>query len=448
MMWLLRLVALTLCCALPAISLAKDFDLAQAFKDEVALLELEKQKLKTQLQELQQESAQERNLKKSIEVFSAELVQVEVQNKSASDTLSNTKENTKSNNREALAQMVKRSADFLSKRNDGATESLEPTSIQSIFLQVIERIHQEGQLRVVSGEFYFNPEGKEITGDVVYLANVGALTLFDNTAAALLPIGDKGLRRTDAETTMSHGKGDVQLWPLHLFHAGQQFEHAPQQSGTLSQKLKKGGWLMWPILLLALLGLIVFLERSISLGQAFFKSQRFVKRLESDIEQGQWQQLEGRCQKTHTPLSATVLYIVKNAHAGRETLEDLVCQRLLKCRPQYTRFLNILQIIAVAAPLLGLLGTVTGMIQSFSAMQNFGASNPQLFSAGISEALLTTQFGLALAIPALLAHAVLSRSAERILDVFQYSCLLVLNSAPQHTAPNKSASNISLLESA
>lgn len=205
---------------------------------------------------------------------------------------------------------------------------------------------------------------------------------------------------------------------------------------------------MWPILLLALLGLIVFLERSISLGQAFFKSQRFAKRLESNIEQDQWQQLEGWCQKTHTPLSATVLYIMQNAHAEREALEDIVCQRLLKYRPQCTRFLNILQIIAVAAPLLGLLGTVTGMIQSFSAMQDFGASNPQLFSAGISEALLTTQFGLALAIPALLAHAILSQSAERILDVFQYSCLLVLNNAARHSALDKSASNISLLESA
>ena len=103
--------------------------------------------------------------------------------------------------------------------------------------------------------------------------------------------------------------------------------------------------------------------------------------------------------------------------------------------------------IAVAAPLLGLLGTVTGMIQSFSAMQAFGASSPQLFSAGISEALLTTQFGLALAIPALLAHALLSRSAERILDASQYVCLLVVNSA---TMPNTSTqtSPLSLLESA
>lgn len=115
------------------------------------------------------------------------------------------------------------------------------------------------------------------------------------------------------------------------------------------------------------------------------------------------------------------------------------------------------QIIAVVAPLLGLLGTVSGMIQSFVAIESYGTGNPQLLSAGISEALLTTQFGLALAIPALFAHAFLNRLAERIIESFHYGSLLVLNQISQRqiskiTQTTESAEtqsqNVSLVESA
>ncbi|MDP7040949.1 MAG: MotA/TolQ/ExbB proton channel family protein [Myxococcota bacterium] len=447
MIWLVRLMTCVLCCGVPAMALSQGFDLEQAFKEEFALLELEKQQLEKQLAALKQESTQERDLKQTIEQLSAKLAQAEFQNHSAKNNLNRQEQSTKDSGPESLRHMIKHSQNVLQGHELDIANPIVPANIEDIFMLAIGQIHEEGQLRRRSRQPYFNHSGQEVTGEVIYLANVGALTRNDSIATALIPIADKGLQRTHQEKTISREKDAVTLWPLHLFHADHRFEYAPQQAATLSHKFNKGGWFMWPILILAILGLMVLLERSIILGRAFFENQKFTRKLEEDIEQGHWQQIEERCQKAQTPLGKAVLYIIKNIHAEREVLEDIICQQLLKCRPQYTRFLNILQMIAVAAPLLGLLGTVTGMIQSFSAMQTFGGSGPQLFSAGISEALLTTQFGLALAIPALLAHALLSRSAERILDASQYVCLLVVNSA---TMPNTSTqtNSLSLLENA
>ena len=97
------------------------------------------------------------------------------------------------------------------------------------------------------------------------------------------------------------------------------------------------------------------------------------------------------------------------------------------------------------------------MIQSFVVIQSYGTGNPQLLSAGISEALLTTQFGLALAIPTLFAHAILSQLAERTLETLQHTSLLTLNQLGQEQGEKKpqtkdkkrnQAKSISLVESA
>jgi biopolymer transport protein ExbB len=96
----------------------------------------------------------------------------------------------------------------------------------------------------------------------------------------------------------------------------------------------------------------------------------------------------------------------------REERDDRLYAMLLEQRNRLERWLGAIAMTASVAPLLGLLGTVSGMITTFKAMTLFGAGDPSVVSGGISEALITTELGLVVAIPALLAHALMSRRVK------------------------------------
>jgi biopolymer transport protein ExbB len=103
---------------------------------------------------------------------------------------------------------------------------------------------------------------------------------------------------------------------------------------------------------------------------------------------------------------------VKHAREGRNVLEELLFEKILGVRPRVERFLPFLSITAAAAPLLGLLGTVIGMINTFQLITIFGTGDAKSLSSGISEALMTTALGLVVAIPTLILHGALSRMAK------------------------------------
>lgn len=125
-------------------------------------------------------------------------------------------------------------------------------------------------------------------------------------------------------------------------------------------------------------------------------------------------------------------------HAGekRGVLEELLFEKILKVRPTLERFLPFLAIAATAAPLLGLLGTVTGMIKTFELITIFGTGDARSLSSGISEALVTTAFGLIVAIPALIVHGALSRMAKHKLGLLEQLSVAFVNgvAAIRHTA--------------
>ncbi|MBL1293945.1 MAG: MotA/TolQ/ExbB proton channel family protein [Thiotrichales bacterium] len=105
--------------------------------------------------------------------------------------------------------------------------------------------------------------------------------------------------------------------------------------------------------------------------------------------------------------------------ADLETMELRLDEAVMKETPKFTRFLVFIKIIAVAAPLLGLLGTVTGMINTFQAITLFGTGDPQVMAGGISQALVTTVLGLVVAIPAVLLFSLASGRAKRLSQVLE-----------------------------
>jgi len=117
------------------------------------------------------------------------------------------------------------------------------------------------------------------------------------------------------------------------------------------------------------------------------------------------------------PLGRVLNVFEQNRQADAETLELKLDAAVLHESSKLERFLWLVKTVSVVAPLLGLLGTVTGMIQTFQAITLFGAGDPKMMAGGISEALVTTMLGLMTAIPLVLLYDTLSNSTRRIIDV-------------------------------
>ena len=111
----------------------------------------------------------------------------------------------------------------------------------------------------------------------------------------------------------------------------------------------------------------------------------------------------------------------------REIIEELLFQKILEVRPNLERFLAFLALTAAAAPLMGLLGTVIGMIKTFQLITIYGTGDPKGLASGISEALVTTEFGLIVAIPILVVHGLLSRMARQKIGQLEQVAISFVN---------------------
>ena len=135
------------------------------------------------------------------------------------------------------------------------------------------------------------------------------------------------------------------------------------------------------------------------------------------------------------PLGRVLSVYTENRDADAETLELRLDEAVMRETARLERFLWLVKVVSVVAPLLGLLGTVTGMIQTFQAITLFGAGDPKMMAGGISQALVTTMLGLTVAIPLVLLHALVANSTKHIVDVLdEQSAGLIATQAEKASA--------------
>ena len=198
-------------------------------------------------------------------------------------------------------------------------------------------------------------------------------------------------------------------------------------SHSLWEKIRNGGPVVWPILGVFVAGLFIIAERSLFLLRSRLDSDSLVSRIEELVLDGRWDRAIEMCSKFKgKPLAREMLAGLKARGLPREDLENALQEAILGEIPTMERFLSALGMLAAIAPLLGLLGTVTGMINTFHVITMYGTGDPRLMSAGISEALVTTMLGLSTAIPLLMANSLLGGVVERrIADMEEKGIALV-----------------------
>lgn len=185
--------------------------------------------------------------------------------------------------------------------------------------------------------------------------------------------------------------------------------------GGMAEWLEAGGFLVWPIVIIAAVAILLAIERLYCLGRIPTRTDRLMEQLKGLAEKGHWEKGRKLCeQHPRIPTCNVLRAELDHPGAKKEVLQNALEESILKELPRLERFLTTLSVLAAVAPLLGLLGTVTGMIHTFQGITVFGTSDPRMMSGGISEALITTQLGLAVAIPIMIAHHFFDRRVEKI----------------------------------
>lgn len=177
------------------------------------------------------------------------------------------------------------------------------------------------------------------------------------------------------------------------------------QKPTLMEKVEEGGVVGYVIIGLGIIALLIALLRILALIGVEGK----VKRQAKDLKRP----------SLGNPLGRVLKVYQDNPNTDPESMELKLGEAMLKESPKLNCLIMFIKIIAVVAPLLGLLGTVTGMIQTFQAITLFGAGDPQTMADGISQALVTTVLGLVVAIPTVFAHWLASSRAKRVENILE-----------------------------
>lgn len=203
---------------------------------------------------------------------------------------------------------------------------------------------------------------------------------------------------------------------------------------SLKSTYQAGGVVMLPILLVGTIGFYYLFSSWFRIGSDFFKQdlQRVIKNLRQDLngDNGQAAGAEvavNRLRKRRGILSRELRFAIEQAQKNPEGFRDVMQVRLLGTIRYMEKGSHIVAVMAAAAPLLGLLGTVTGMVSTFEVITLYGNQNPVLMADGISEALISTQSGLLVAFPLTLLKQRLDERVEILTQELQLGATIIDN---------------------
>jgi biopolymer transport protein ExbB len=176
----------------------------------------------------------------------------------------------------------------------------------------------------------------------------------------------------------------------------------------------KGGVFMYPIIFCSIVALAVFIERIFLLRRKRIIPDDFVRQVDELIRKEKFSEAVFLCQSNISSISKIFLAGLKNAKKGMWLVKEAIEERGSREALILEKHVSILGTIANLTPLLGLLGTVSGMIKTFKVISIQGIGNPAPLAGGIAEALITTAAGLSVAIPTLVGHRFLKDKANTL----------------------------------
>lgn len=436
--------ALVLC---PSLAFAQSGPLEKAYKREFAFLTAEKAALQKRLEEVKRETEKKVGAAKAeVDRLQGGVMRAAVEADRLNELL-NDVENAAENAQEgsdAVSQTLERVASTLEKQGVDVPEppseeeakatptQIEVTQLEKAIPLALSALSSANDVQVTDGSF-FGIDGEKKDGRIVKLGGIGRYAVADKAAGVLAPAGPGRLKiwpkgiHPEVAQALASGKRPERL-ELFLYESLDKDVELQKDKTPLSI-VKAGGTIAWVIVGLGVVALLMIVLRFLFLLRLSANTERMVNAITPHLESGNLDKAISICRASKSSAGRVLRATLSNLHRSREHLEDIVSESILHETPHLDRFGNTILMLAAVAPLLGLLGTVTGMISTFDVITEFGTGNPKLLSGGISEALITTELGLVVAIPALLFGNLLSGWSEGIKDDLDKSALRVTNLA-------------------
>ncbi len=287
-------------------------------------------------------------------------------------------------------------------------EMTETGKVSTFTTNVVNASGQENMQEVTRiGAFNVVSDGKYLE----YIPETGRLVELQRQPAS------RYTGRIDDLTSATSG-----MWPIGLDPTRGQLLSLLVQSPSLMERIAQGKTVGYVIITLGIIGVLIAIWRILVLSAVSAKVSRQIKNIGEP--------------NTNNPLGRVLSVFKGNASIDIETIELKLGEAILRETPKFNSMLPLLKIISVVAPLLGLLGTVTGMIVTFQAITLYGAGDPKLMAGGISTALVTTVLGLVVAIPTVFMHTLVASRARRLTQILQEESagMLAERSESNHSA--------------
>ncbi len=417
---------------------APSVSLEQAYKKEYAFLEAQKRELSARVAEVRQQLERDRGrLDSEVGALEGRALASKAETESLSDELVRAEQAALANadNADMLVATFDQARATLDSFGDKTLSSDEfaaldeATKLNTLFDTAVRLLNTLSQVRRENGKFFL-ADGTEVEGTVVRYGNIAAFGVSKQGSGALAPAGGGRFRlwNAPADTT------------AHAFAAGKQpatlqaflFENAntavaEPEVKTFWREMQKGGAIGYVIMVLGALALLLAAFRALFLHRAGASVDKILAKISPLVREHRINDAIEACKQDKGSAARVITATLRNIERDREHLEDIISESILHESTHLNRFGTFITLIAGVAPLLGLLGTVTGMIQTFGVITEFGTSDPKLLSGGIAVALVTTEQGLIVAIPCLLIGNLLNGWADRIKDDMEKGALKVVN---------------------
>ncbi|MCX7738600.1 MAG: MotA/TolQ/ExbB proton channel family protein [Hydrogenothermaceae bacterium] len=335
-----------------------------------------------------------------------------------------------------LPVTVQQAVDTLSMNGYKNIEDVDPIkTMKNAFLNAFDLLDKNSSLRIEKGEFFLQ-DGKKVSGEVIKIGGVARYGITpDGNIGVLLPIGDglfglwnpknssvvydtvKGLKEGNLPPTIGIFLYDNESNPVN-----------PPAERTFFDHIESGGIIGYIIILLGFIALILIVSRIFIIFAASRKSSEVTENIANMLKSGKIKEALEYAEGLKGVVPSVLAYVLRNLNSkDKETIDYVITEAMLRYTSSLDRFKTTIIVIAAVSPLLGLLGTVTGIIETFNVITEFGTGDPKLMAGGISEALVTTELGLVVAIPTYILGSLITGWSERIKEFIEESALKILN---------------------
>ena len=403
----------------------KEYTFLKAQKEELAQrLEKEKAQQSKAIAEAEQEVyyLQDRQVSLS-KVLKQKEMDIEAAQEKLQDTTSN---------KEIIDSVIVQAKMGLEKHGIQVDDTAASTvdTMTRAFLDSANLYQNLSSIHVENGRFYLL-DGTATSGEIVKVGNIAAYGIAATRSGALAPAGNGEYKLwnqpgSSDDAKALYGREMPEMLDIFIYENIEK-DVAYQAEKTASDIMASGGVIGYVIVGLGITGLLLLLARVLFLLRAGSRVKRITGIVYKKIESGKGAEAYDAIKDFKGSTARVIRATLRNITSDREHIEDIITENILNENRALDRFANFILVIAAVSPLLGLLGTVTGMITTFDIITVYGTGDPKLLSGGISEALVTTMLGLIVAIPLLLLGNLSNGWAENIKDSMEQSALHVVN---------------------